>query len=137
MYERIYSRHIFYLYFNSLYLKLLVSPSNLSEIRKDILKYKLSEMNFDFEISRVDFVSKENHFSPFNIKIHISHLNHPLPRLPHFFRKINFLSTRSTPMHLVYVSKNFFSSLLSGLSTLESTSIILPNRRIMRLALNS
>ena len=54
MYQRIYSRHISYLYFNSLYLKLLVSQSKLSVIRKDTLKYKMSELNFDFEIPRVD-----------------------------------------------------------------------------------
>ena len=46
----IYSRYIFYLYFNSLCLELLVSQSKLSGIRKDTLKYKLSEMNLDLYI---------------------------------------------------------------------------------------
>ena len=45
---------IYYLYFNSMYLKLLVSQGKLTWVRKDTLKNKLSEMYFDFEISRVD-----------------------------------------------------------------------------------
>ena len=61
-YSRV-SKDISYLYFNSLYLKLLVSQSKLSEIRKDTLKYKLYEMNFDFEISGVDCANQKYSFS--------------------------------------------------------------------------
>ena len=43
-------------------------------------------MKFDFEISRVECVSKENYYSHFNAKIHLSHLNHTSP-LPTFFSK--------------------------------------------------
>ena len=50
MYQVIYSRHISYLYFNPLYLKLLihVSQSELFGTRKITLKYNLSEMNFQY-----------------------------------------------------------------------------------------
>ena len=51
---------------NSLYLKLLVFQSKLSGIRKDTLKYKLSEMSFDLEISRVDYISNEKYYSHFS-----------------------------------------------------------------------
>ena len=111
VYQRIYSRHISYLYFNSLYLKLLVSQNKLSGIRKDTLKYKLSEMNFDFEISRVDCISKENYFSHFSTKSTSQSLEH-LPLPPHFFSK-NTLSVRSTPMHLFYKNRS------TGINTFE------------------
>ena len=72
---------------------------------KDTLKYKFSEMNFVFEISRVDCISKENYYFHFNIKkIHLNHLKHP-PFPPHFSAR-NTLSARSTLMHLVYKNKN-------------------------------
>ena len=67
VYQRIYSRHIYYLYFNSLYLKLLVSQSKLSWIIKDTLKYKLSELNFDFEVSRVDCRRHKYSFSVYSV----------------------------------------------------------------------
>ena len=57
-------------------------------------------MNFDFVISRVGCISKENYLSHFNIKIHLNLLkNTPLPQL---FSARKTLSVRSTPMHLVY-----------------------------------
>ena len=49
--------------FQLLVSRLLVSQSKLSGIRKDTWKYKLSEMNFDFEISRADCRRQENSFS--------------------------------------------------------------------------
>ena len=62
--------------------KTVISQSKLSGARKVTLKYKKFGMNFDFEISRVDCISKENYFSHFNIKIHLNFLKHPpLPPL--------------------------------------------------------
>ena len=58
-------------YFNSLYLKLLVSQSKLSWTRKGTWKYQLSEMNFDFEISRVDCRRQKYSFSVYSV-------DHPL-----------------------------------------------------------
>ena len=55
---------------------LLISESKLSGIRKNTLKYTLSEVNFDFEISRVDCISKENYYSRFSIKYTSHHLKH-------------------------------------------------------------
>ena len=71
VYQRIYSRYISYLYFNFLYPKLRVSQNKLSGIRKDTLKYKLSEMNFDFEISRADCRRKKYSF-------YVSSVDNPL-----------------------------------------------------------
>ena len=84
-----YTRHISYLYITSFYLKLLVSQSQLSGIRKDTLKYKLSEMNFDFEIPSVDCMSKENYYSYFKIKNTSQSLETP-SHSPTFFSKKNF-----------------------------------------------
>ena len=41
------------------------------------LKYKQFVMNFDFEISRVDCISKENYFSHFNTKTKKTSQNGP------------------------------------------------------------
>ena len=103
MYQWIYSTHISYLYFNPLYLKLLVSQSKLSGIRKVTLKYKLSEMNFDFEISRVDYFKRKLLLS-FPYKNTSQSLETP-SHSPTFFSE-KTLSARSTPMHLVYKNKN-------------------------------
>ena len=45
-----------HLYENVCNLKLLVPQSKFSGTRKFTLRYQLFEMNFDFEISRVDFI---------------------------------------------------------------------------------
>ena len=90
-----------YIYFNSLYLKLLVSQSKLAGIRIDILKYKLSEMNFVFEISRVDCISKENCYSHFSIKLHLNNLKPPAP-FSHFFSARKTLSTIYKSMYFVW-----------------------------------
>ena len=87
VYQKIYSRHISCSYFNSLYLKLLISKSKLSGTRKVTLKYKLFEMNIYFEISRVDCISEENYFSHFNIKITSQSLERTPPLPPIFQRE--------------------------------------------------
>ena len=46
---------------------MLVSQSKLSGIIKDTLKYILSEMNFDFEISRVDCRKQKYYFSVYSV----------------------------------------------------------------------
>ena len=67
-----------------MYLKLLVSQSKLSGIQKDTLKYKLSEMIFDFEIRRVDYL-KRTLLLLFQYKKYISITwNTYPPVLPHF-----------------------------------------------------
>ena len=105
VYPRIY-RHISNFHLNSLYLTLLVSQNKLSRIRKDSLKYKLSKMNFDFEISRVDFISKENYYSPFNIENKYQSLEPPSSRFPQLF-SAKSLITSSTPG---ICKQNIFSS---------------------------
>ena len=94
-------RNIFSAYFLSIFQPLIsetahISQSKLSGTRIVTFKYKFSEMNFYSEISRVDCISKENHFSLFNIKILLSHLSHPSPDYPNFFQqeklfKVHFL----------------------------------------------
>ena len=80
-------------------------------------------MNLDFEISRVDCISKENYYSHFNLKIlHLSYLKHlPLPPLIQQKKK---LSARSTPMHLDYVGKSII--FLSIQLIIHSLKHILP-----------
>ena len=56
-------------------------------------------MNFEFEISRVDCISKENYYSHFNVKNTSQFLETPSPS-PIFIKKT--FSARSTPMPLVY-----------------------------------
>ena len=46
-------------------------------------------MSFDFEISRVDCISKENYFSYFNIKKYTP-ISWNTLLCPHFFSKKNF-----------------------------------------------
>ena len=46
----------------------VISQSKVSGTTKSTLKYKEFGMNFDFEISRVDCISKANYFSHFNVK---------------------------------------------------------------------
>ena len=99
VHQRIYSRHISCLSVNSLNLKLLVSQSKLSEIKNDTL----FEMSFDFEISRVDCISKENYYSHFKKNISQSLKNPPLHPL---FSAEKTLSARSTPMKLIYRNRN-------------------------------
>ena len=138
MYQRIYSRHISYLYFNSLYFQLQVSTSKLSGIRKDTLKYKMSKINFDFEISRVDCILKENYYSPFNIKntyMYQSPESPPPPDFPNFYSKKNFFKYMIYTYTFGICKQNHCQ--FSELFTLENLLIILPNRRIMRLAWNS
>ena len=61
------THHSSFLYFNSLYLKLLVYQSKLSGIRRDTLKCKLSEMNLDFEIWRADCRRQKYSFSVYSV----------------------------------------------------------------------
>ena len=67
VYDRKNCRHITYLHFYSLYLKLLISQSQLSGIRKDTSTYRLSEINFVFEISRADCKRQKYSFSVYSI----------------------------------------------------------------------
>ena len=66
-------------------------------------------MNFEFEISRVDCISKENYYSHFNVKNTSQFLETPSPS-PTFFIKKTF-SARSTPMPLVYKNIILFPSI--------------------------
>ena len=61
-------------------------------------------MNLDFEISRVESISKENHFSHLNIKNTSQSLETSSPSPT--FSVSKTLSARSTHMRLVYKNKN-------------------------------
>ena len=68
-------------------------------------------MNFDFEISRVDCISKEKYFSHFNIKNTHQSLETPSPAPTFSGRKT--LSASSIPMPLVYKKENYSFSVYS------------------------
>ena len=61
-------------------------------------------MNFDFEISIVDCISKENYLSYFSIKN--AHQSLETPSSASTFSARTTLSARSIPMSLVYKNKN-------------------------------
>ena len=69
-------------------------------------------MNFEYEISRVDCISKENYFSHFNIQKYIS-VSLETPSFLSIFAARKTLSARSTPMHLVYKKHNYSFSVHS------------------------
>ena len=60
-------------------------------------------MTFDFEISRVDCISKENYFSYFNIK------NISQSPFPHFLSARKTSSAKSTSMRMVYENRSILS----------------------------
>ena len=70
-------------------------------------------MNFDFEISRVDCISKNVLFLFQHMKkLELSHLKHP--PVPPLYSARKILRARSTLMHLVYVNKNILFSVYSS-----------------------
>ena len=110
MYQRKYSIHISYLYSKSLYLKLLVSQSKLSGIRKYTLKYKLSEMNFVFEISRVECRRQKYSFSVYSVdKQSLTNVYHPTGGLLRIVNKKRYDTTWCHINTLEGYTKTFIS----------------------------
>ena len=78
--------HSFFIFsLTQLYVKLLISQSKLSGTRTFALKYQWLWIRFDFEISRVDCISKENKLLFQHKKSHLN--NAPAPFSKKYFLK--------------------------------------------------
>ena len=54
-------------------------------------------------------MSKENYFSLFNVKIHLSHLNHPSADYPNFFQQGKLFKVQDLHLCIWYIIKKISS----------------------------